>query len=317
MSAPDRSAPIDIPKPRQGAAGRDRNRGQHTSDFIDPNLMQLNPNHQTISTASIKLANNDKGKADQATRAMPPPPVPSQSSQPPVSAIATGPMVDYDQLDPNYEAFSARQEALLARQRQLQRKDLVKKSVHFNDDLTKALAEAQEDRVSPRTLINDKPVPQSIAMLGHNKKVHTSRPNVYQSSYNVAGRLLHRVTSSLASTTSAADQEGMTVYDNGIKTQPVDDQGEWIDIEQLDEKDEVAEAEKQYVKVDHPGLGGKHRGSSGVAAVGHGRGRDRRSAAAAAAPGGFGLAEDYYVGRTAEQKKRIDPERDGLVRSAE
>lgn len=297
MPSQEKTAPIDIPQPRQSAAARVRNQGQHTSNFIDPNLMQLNSNHQTMSAANMSLTHDDKGKADQATRAMPPPPVPSPSSYPSYPSRATDLLVNYDQIEDvtNHAASGAKQA-----------KDVGKKAVRFKSDLTKGLVKTDENMESPRTLINDKPVPQSIAMLPYSKNTDLSLPNAYKSLYDTSGRLVKSITSSILPT-PPAPKEGTTVYPNGIKTKPVDDEDGWVDVKQLNAKEEAAEAEKGYVQVDHPGLGGKHRGSKSL-------GRRRSTPTTpTTAPGGFELAEDYYATRTAEQKKQIDPERDGFA----
>jgi hypothetical protein len=314
MSSPGNTAPIDIPQPRQTSAGRVRNQGQHTANFIDPNLMQLNPNHQTMTAANMSFTNNGNSKADQATRAMPPPPVPSQSPYPTVTSSATDLGPDYAQTSHNYGAYNPQ----LA-------KDSGKKAVRFsfspnpdltaalNDALTNSLPKTDYNTDGHRTLINDKKTPQSIVNMRQNSNIHHSRPKVYATPYEVgfaAGRFISSFTTSNTSTSPVKD-EGMTLYGNGLSSKPVGDGDEangceWVGIEQLDAEEEAAEVEKQYVQVDHPGLGGRNRGLAG---------RRRTSAAAAATPAEE-LAKQFYARKNDEEKKKIDvvAEKDGTRR---
>lgn len=179
MSSPERTAPIDIPGQLSNTSTAMRNRGQHTADFIDPNLMQLNQNdqdrsvyHSGTNTGQTTRNNTDQNRADQATRSMPPPPIPASASASaltsPVAATNVGmnyfPQYTYADIKTSQlgnSDNSGTSGAIEARHRP--------KSFTFAALPTDVILADMKTRypveTEQRPLRNDKPIPQAIASL--------------------------------------------------------------------------------------------------------------------------------------------------------
>lgn len=279
MSSSASSAPIDIPQQRSNmsASVRTRNLGQHTANFIDPNLMQLSPNHQTFSAPS-DMTEAKRDKAVQASRSMPPPPIPSQSSQPTVTTTTTGYQPKYADYDRDYVSFMAAEQAADAANPNI--------VTAFCPKLNEVLAEMKKKEEQQKSaLISDKPIPQSIATLRYMSDTRKFRPNVYTSPY----------AHGYGSADGATVKEGTTKYGNGLLSKVVEgDEGneldgeEWVDLKQArprSKEDEDATLESEYVRVEIDRKGKRQID-----------------------PVGGGLANRYYAARSVEEKQKIDRE---------
>ena len=292
------TAPIDIPQKRSIMAVLPHNHGQHTANFIDPNLMQLSPNHQTFpATASITEA--DKDKAEQAaSRSMPPPPVPALSSHQAVTS--TDHEAKYAAFTRQYGAYQAERAA-----------DFDKKAVTFDSKLTEVLAEIKEkeQQEQQKTLVNDKPLLQSIVDHRHLSDTQKSRPNVYATPYS------YEVDPSGARVVPTMEQEGTTKYGKGLHSKVVEeeeggsglgDREKWVEVQQNIRKDAGGGAaaagdpmDREWVRIEierrRALSGGYHHhrlvttGIPGVGVTG-------------------GLAESFFAGRSVAEKKKIEGE---------
>lgn len=280
MSSSGSIAPVDDEKnnnpPKRSNMSALRNVGQHTANFIDPNLMQLTPNHQTTPAPPLlpaaTAANTDKNtnntnKVQQASRSMPPPPLPTLAYHPTVtpSATAADHQARFAAYDRQYRAYQTAEAA-----------EFDKKAAIFDSNLAAMIAEVEakeeQQRVvaqkkTPASLINDKTVPPSIANLRYLADTHRYQPNVYTGPYPY-GR-----TPSGVKITTASDREGTSTYGNGLLSKVVevdededantsqlddddgdddDDGEEWVTVKKADGKEakEKTELDAEYVHVE-------------------------------------------------------------------
>lgn len=312
MAHQQNSKPIDIPQQHANASTthdgpRDfRNHGQHTTNFIDPNLVQLSPNHQTF-TASINEAN--KGKAVEAARSMPPPPVPTTSSYSypnftgpvttPVDQLTTSTDVDTN-LDGNARLDS--QPNFAGHQTGVSGKRALRVSNETPQHAYEAMKRSLEGQ---HQLKNDKPVPESIAALGYVAETHKSRPNTYKSPF------AEYLTGSIRHPARSAPKEGTTRYGSGLlskiveeddinKDTKLDDGEAWVDVKNdLGNKDHPND-DNAWVKLDKEKSKNTGRRSYFTSPT--------LAEASAAAEKGKGLAQDYYNKRSKEEQDKIDEE---------
>jgi hypothetical protein len=296
MSSAGSTAPIDIPQQRANMSAIQRNRGQHTANFIDPNLMQLGSNHQTFPAPPGR--SQAANKAQEASRAMPPPPVPApQSSHAHLAVTSTG------DVSPTKPYYSSGYDDTAVHTTVSN-----KKAVYFNTDLTQILADMKqkESEQAQKTLINDKPVPASIAMLRPLSDAKRTRPNVYASPYHYGVNV-----SGVDVTTTAEDDEWVEVQKPSgkgkdvapaattttvaAKDEDVLDESEWVLVDvDHSKKKRVAFAPRAPVRQPIAPTAGAGAGFARARGVGRGAGP--------------GLAKSYYSARSAEEKNLIDEE---------
>jgi hypothetical protein len=185
-----------------------------------------------------------------------------------------------------------------------------KKAVYFDTNLSQILTDMKrkESEQAQETLINDKPVPASIAMLRPLSDARKTRPNVYASPYNY----------------------GVNV--SGVDITMDEDEEEWVEVKKpsgkgkdvatatttttttvaLDDEDVLDELEWVRVDIDRkkkktvafaPGAPlrqpiGPTPGAGAGFACAHGVGRGA----------GLGLAKAYYSARSTEERNLIDEE---------
>jgi hypothetical protein len=292
MSSRKPSSPIDIPQQsNMSGAFCDRNLGQHTANFIDPNLMQLSPNNQT-SPALSDMAEANRDKAVQASRSMPPPPVPSQSSHP-AAIMTSGQLLSTSKWQDRYLNMDYEEEESPAPA--LAPAPGPKIVTAFYPKMDEVYADMKKkEKAQKPTLINDKPVPQSIATLGHMSKGRNSRPNIYGSPYSHG----------YGSANGATIKEGTTTYGRGLlKVDEVDednalDDEEWLQVDQTppnSKEDKDASLDSDFVHVDIK--------------------RDTKAVQVKKNkidPVGGGLANSYYAARSTDEQKKIDGEKKSM-----
>lgn len=287
MSSTGSSAPIDIPQQHANASANvpARNHGQHTVNFIDPNLMQFSPNHPTFP-ARLSQTGANKDKAEQASRSMPPPPVPSQIPQQTVT-FATDNHPKYTDQDGDYVQYTESENKALPT---------------YGAKLTSVLSDIMKqngEQGKMTTLINDKPVPASIAALRHMSNTHKSRPNIYASPYGYG------------SGDGVTTKEGITKHGSGLTSRVMDednnlDGDEWVYVKKTylrSKEGEEGTMESEYVNlvIEHPDKDkGKARGWTASST--------NRAAASARGAVGGALSAGFYDSRTAEEKKLINEE---------
>jgi len=142
------------------------------------------------------------------------------------------------------------------------------------------------------TLINDKPVPQSIATLRHMSKSRNSRPNTYGSPYSHGYGSANGATIKEGTTTCGRGL--FTKVDEGDEENQLDDE-EWLQVDQTpppSKEDDEARLDSSYVHV------GIDRDAKA--------GRTKKNKID---PVGGGLANSYYAGRSTDEQKKIDGEK--------
>jgi hypothetical protein len=288
MTSREGSTPIDIPQQRSNIStpfqnqnqNRARNLGQHTANFIDPNLMQLSPNNRT-SPGLSDLAEANRDKEVQASRSMPPPPIPSQSSHP-ADTTATGYQPKSPDHDRHYVDYMAAQRAAPAPGPKIVTAFYPKLNEVYSD------MKKKEEAQKAATLNNNKPVPQSIAILRHMSNSRNSRPNIYNSPYSHGH----------GSADGATIKEGITTnIDEGDKQENDLDDEEWLHVKQApsrSKEDDEARLDSGYIRVEIE------------------RDAKAKEKKNKIDPVAGGLANSYYVARSEVEQRKIDGEKKKL-----
>jgi hypothetical protein len=292
MTSRKPSAPIDIPQ--QSNMSRPfgaRNLGQHTANFIDPNLMLLSPNNETSPALSDTIeANLDT--AAQASRRMPPPPVPSQSSYP-ARMGTSGELLSNSKWQGRDIDMDHEEAERAAPSPALAHAPGPKIVTAFYPKLNEVYAEMKKkEEAQKATLVNDKPVPQSIATLGHMSKSRNSRPNIYGSPYS----------HSYGSANGAAIKEGTTAYGAGFLSK----------VEESDEENKLDDEDWLLVKKTPPRSKEAIEARLDSSYVHVGIKQDTNAVQAKKHkidPVGGGLANSYYAARSTDEQRKIDGEK--------
>jgi hypothetical protein len=258
---------IDIPQPRNSniAAARVYNHGQHTTNFIDPNLMQIDPDHRTSSR--VTQMNQANMSAQQASRAMPPPAIPS-TAHPHVTSLTNPTDLPHPQARATVATSPNKASPHFARQ-----------PIMLDPKVAEILAKMKEKeaRNPPKTLINDKPVPESIKQLRLMEETQKNKPNVYSTPFTTAKMGYNLVAGAVGARRSGSTTEkGISTYGSGdtemsgMGTSPID--SGWVEVR-------TGSAENDWVDVDEDGL-----------------------------------AQGFYNKRSPEEKKLIDEEKKRMGR---
>lgn len=239
-----------------------------------------------------------------ASRSMPPPPIPAQSSVTPADHA-----IKYANIDRQYGGVSQAQQAA----------DFDKKVVVFDSKLTEILAEMKkkEQEQAQKSHTNDKPVPHSIANLHHLSDTHRSRPNVYASPYASAPE---------GCIVATAEQGGSTKYGKGPLSRVVEetddlDGEEWVDVGKAGTKESTSvdgTLDTEWVRIEIERK--KARSAAVEAGVGGPGGpayhpHHHHRLITTSHPGvgvTGGLAESFYAGRSTDEKKKIEAEMERL-----